>query len=64
MAFLHYLDKKKGAVTFGVVIFLNVSIYFFLNNPLGHLVSLAYSAYAAYDACNTCRTPAECLKIE
>lgn len=46
-------DVKKGAAMFGILIFLNLFIYFFVNNPLGHLVSLAYSAYAAYDAYNT-----------
>ncbi|WP_407424033.1 hypothetical protein [Methanobrevibacter sp.] len=43
-------DVKKGAGMFGILILLNLFIYFFVNNPLGHLVSLAYAAYAAYDA--------------
>ena len=42
--------KKKGIIMFVILILLNVFIYFFLNNPLGHVVSLIYSAYAAYDA--------------
>ena len=42
--------KKKGIVMFIILILLNILIYFLLNNPFGHLVSLAYSAYAAYDA--------------
>ena len=46
-------DVKKGAGMFAALIFLNVFIYFFVNNPFGHLVSLAYSAYAAYDAYTT-----------
>lgn len=46
-------DVKKGAGMIGVLILLNLFIYFFLNNPFGHLVSLAYSAYAAYDAYKT-----------
>ena len=46
-------DMKKGVGMFAVLIFLNLFIYFFLNNPFGHILSLAYSAYAAYDAYNT-----------
>lgn len=46
-------DVKKGVVMFAALIFMNVFIYFFVNNPFGHLVSLAYSAYAAYDAYTT-----------
>ena len=42
--------KKKGIIMFIIVILLNIFIYFFLNNPFGHLVSLIYSGYAAYDA--------------
>lgn len=46
-------DIMKGAGMFAALIILNVFIYFFLNNPFGHIVSLAYSAYAAYDAYTT-----------
>ena len=42
--------KKKGIIMFAILIFLNIFIYFFLNNPLGHIVSIIYSLYAAYDA--------------
>lgn len=45
--------KKKGIVMFIILIFLNIFIYFFLNNPFGHVVSLIYSLYAAYDAYKT-----------
>ena len=45
--------KKKGIVMFIILIFLNIFIYFFINNPLGHFISVAYSAYAAYDAYKT-----------
>lgn len=46
-------DIIKGAGMFAFLILLNIFIYFFLNNPFGHLVSIAYSAYAAYDAYKT-----------
>lgn len=46
-------DTKKGVGMIGILILMNLFIYFFLNNPFGHLVSLAYSAYAAYDAYRT-----------
>lgn len=46
-------DVRKGVLMFAVLIFLNIFIYFFMNNPLGHVVSWAYSAYAAYDAYKT-----------
>lgn len=46
-------DVKKGAGMFAVLILLNLFIYFFVNNPFGHIVSLAYSFYAAYDAYTT-----------
>ena len=42
--------KKKGSIMFVIRILMNSFIYFFLNNPFGHVVSLIYSAYAAYDA--------------
>ena len=42
--------KEKGIIMFIILILLNIFIYFFLNNPFGHVVSLIYSAYAAYDA--------------
>lgn len=42
--------KKKGIIMFVILILMNIFIYFFLNNPFGHVVSLIYSAYAAYDA--------------
>ena len=42
--------KKKGIIMFIIAILMNIFIYFFLNNPFGHVVSIAYSAYAAYDA--------------
>lgn len=43
-------DVNKGIAMVGAMILLNLFIYFFLNNPLGHVLSLAYSIYAAYDA--------------
>lgn len=43
-------DITKGVGMVAVLVLLNLFIYFFLNNPLGHIVSLAYSVYAAYDA--------------
>ena len=46
-------DKQKGIAMFIVLIFLNIFIYFFINNPFGHLISIIYSAYAAYDAYKT-----------
>lgn len=46
-------DTKKGVGMIGILILMNLFIYFFLNNPFGHLVSLAYSAYADYDAYRT-----------
>lgn len=46
-------DKQKGIVMFIILILLNIFIYFFMNNPLGHFISLVYSAYAAYDAYKT-----------
>ena len=42
--------KKKGILMFAGVILLNIFIYFFINNPLGHFISIVYSLYAAYDA--------------
>ena len=42
--------KKKGIIMFIIAILLNIFIYFFLNNPFGHVLSIIYSAYAAYDA--------------
>lgn len=42
--------KKKGIIMFIIDILLNIFIYFFLNNPFGHVLSIIYSAYAAYDA--------------
>ncbi|WP_292881485.1 hypothetical protein [Methanobrevibacter sp. UBA188] len=46
-------DKQKGIAMFIVLIFLNIFIYFFINNPFGHFISIIYSAYAAYDAYKT-----------
>ena len=46
-------DKLKGIAMFIVLIFLNIFIYFFINNPFGHFISIIYSAYAAYDAYKT-----------
>lgn len=46
-------DKKKGIIMFIIVIFLNIFIYFFINNQFGHLISIAYSLYAGYDAYKT-----------
>ena len=46
-------DKQKGIIMFAIVIFLNISIYFFINNQFGHFISIIYSAYAAYDAYRT-----------
>ncbi len=46
-------DKQKGIAMFIVLIFLNIFIYFFINNPFGHFISMIYSAYAAYDAYKT-----------
>lgn len=46
-------DTRKGVGMIGILVLMNLFIYFFLNNPIGHLVSLAYSAYAAYDAYRT-----------
>lgn len=42
--------KKKAIIMFLILIFMNIFIYFFINNPLGHVISIAYSLYAAYDA--------------
>lgn len=44
---------KKGITMFAIVIFLNIFIYFFINNPFGHFISLIYSLYAGYDAYKT-----------
>lgn len=46
-------DKQKGIAMFIILIFLNIFIYFFINNPFGHFISIIYSAYAAYDAYKT-----------
>lgn len=46
-------DKRKGIMMFLIVIFLNIFIYFFVNNRFGHLISIAYSLYAGYDAYKT-----------
>lgn len=46
-------DTRKGVGMIGILVLMNLFIYFFLNNPFGHLVSIAYSAYAAYDAYRT-----------
>lgn len=46
-------DKQKGITMFIVLIFLNIFIYFFINNPFGHFISIIYSTYAAYDAYKT-----------
>jgi len=46
-------DKQKGIAMFIVLIFLNIFIYFFINNPFGHFISIIYSTYAAYDAYKT-----------
>lgn len=47
-------DITKGVGMVVILVLLNLFIYFFLNNPLGHIVGLAYSAYAAYDAYTNC----------
>ena len=47
------VDKQEGIAMFIVLIFLNIFIYFFINNPFGHFISIIYSAYAAYDAYKT-----------
>lgn len=46
-------NKQKGIAMFIVLIFLNIFIYFFINNPFGHFISIIYSTYAAYDAYKT-----------
>ena len=46
-------DEQKGIAMFIVLIFLNIFIYFFINKPFGHFISIIYSAYAAYDAYKT-----------
>ena len=46
-------DKQKGIAMFIVLIFFNIFIYFFINNPYGHFISIIYSTYAAYDAYKT-----------
>ena len=46
-------DKQKGIAMFIVLIFLNIFIYFFINHPFGHFISIIYSTYAAYDAYKT-----------
>ena len=46
-------DEQKGIAMFIVLIFLNIFIYFFINNPFGHFISIIYSTYAAYDAYKT-----------
>lgn len=45
--------RNKGIVMFIIAILLNIFIYFFINNPFGHIISVAYSLYAAYDAYKT-----------
>lgn len=47
-------DITKGVGMVAVLVLLNLFIYFFLNNPLGHIVGMAYSVYAAYDAYTNC----------
>ena len=46
-------NKQKGIVMIIALIFMNIFIYFFINNPFGHFISIIYSAYAAYDAYTT-----------
>ena len=46
-------DKQKGIAMFIVLIFLNIFIYFFINNPFGHFISIIYSTYAAYNEYKT-----------
>lgn len=43
-------DKKKGLSLFAIAIFLHISIWFFMNNPLGSVVQTLYHLYAGYDA--------------
>ena len=45
--------RNKGIVMFIIAILMNIFIYFFINNPFGHIIGVAYSLYAAYDAYKT-----------
>ena len=47
-------DKSKGIELFIIVIALNLFTYYFLNNPFGHVINIAYRLYAGYDAYKTC----------
>ena len=42
-------DKQKAMGLFAGAIGLHIFIWFFMNNPLGSVISTAYHAYAAYD---------------
>lgn len=43
-------ETNKGIKMLIVLLVLNIFIYFFINNPFGHVVSLLYSLYSAHDA--------------
>ena len=43
-------DRQKAITLFGGAVIIHILIWFFLNNPLGSLISTAYHAYAGYDA--------------
>ncbi|WP_407412701.1 hypothetical protein [Methanobrevibacter sp.] len=45
--------KKKGLILFIIVVLLNLTMYYFLNNPLGHVINTLYRLYAGYDAYKT-----------
>ena len=47
-------ERTKGLELFIILIALNLFTYYVLNNPIGHVINIAYRLYAGYDAYKTC----------
>ena len=43
-------DRQKGYAMLAGAVALHILIWFFMNNPLGSIISTAYHVYAGWDA--------------
>ncbi len=47
-------EQKKAIYMFVIFLIMNLFAYFLLNNPLGHVINIAYHGYCGYDAFKFC----------